>query len=521
MSTLAARPRSRHAFTWLLASLAAVPLSAGVIGADLSEALRTATAEQQLAVLVDFAQPAAPVLTVVAHEDRGAGRARLVQALRARAGATQLAAREILARHGSRPPVSLWAINAIAVTASPAAIRELTTLPAVTRVRLDATVPLAATAAGTSATPGWNLSLVRAPDVWAAGFRGAGAVVAVLDSGVDGKHPDLAGRFRGGDNSWFDPNGEHAAPADRDGHGTRAAGLVLGAGGTGVAPHARWIAAKIFDDRGVATLSGIHLAFQWLLDPDGDPATDDAPDVVNNSWGLPETAGTCEREFEPDIAVLRAAGIAVVFAAGNDGPADATSVSPANNPGALAVGAVDARATIDASSSRGESACGGPFPHLVAPGVDIRTTDLTFGGVIPDSYAFVTGTSFAAPHAAGVLALLRAAYPQATVAQLEQALTTAAVDLGDPGPDSDHGAGLLDAAAALTALGAMTEGRACRDADGDGFYADDSCGTAVDCNDADAAVHPSECQATGSCNDPEATSCMRVRRRLGGTGRIG
>jgi bacillopeptidase F len=461
-----AQPRTRRALAWLIAALAAAPLSAGVIEGDLRELLRTAAAGQEIAVLVSFAPDEVPAPTAAAHEDRGAGRARLVRQLRERADAAQLAARDVLERHASRPAVPLWAINALAVTASPEVVGELAAVPGVTSVRLDAGVPLAATATGAAAAPAWNLALVHAPEAWTAGPRGAGAVVAVLDTGVDGAHPDLAGRYRGGANSWFDAYGIHATPADRDGHGTRAAGLVLGAGGTGVAPHARWIAAKVFDDGGVATLSGIHTAFQWLLDPDGDPDTDDAPDVVSNSWGLPETAGTCVREFEPDIAVLRAAGIAVVFAAGNDGPTNATSVSPANNPGALAVGAVDSQVTIETSSSRGPSACGGPFPHLVAPGVDVRTTDLSFGGVIPDSYVNVTGTSFAAPHVAG--ASPRCAPPT----RIDGRAIRAGAHRGRRrsrrhGADATHGAGSRRRRGAEPS--ALIDAPACRDTDGDGF----------------------------------------------------
>lgn len=78
-----------------------------------------------------------------------------------------------------------------------------------------------------------------------------------------------------------------------------------GAGGTaiGVAPAARWIAARIFDDRGRSSAAAVHSVYQWLLDPDGNPATDDAPDVVNNSWTF--TSPGCHLEFEPDLQALR------------------------------------------------------------------------------------------------------------------------------------------------------------------------------------------------------------------------
>ena len=114
------------------------------------------------------------------------------------------------------------------------------------------------------------------------------------------------------------------------------------AGGTaiGVAPGAQWISARIFDDGGHSSVTAVHQAYQWLLDPDGNPATDDAPAVVNNSWTF--TSLGCHLEFEHDLQALRAAGILPIFAAGNSGPGTSTSLSPGNNPSAFAVGATDA-----------------------------------------------------------------------------------------------------------------------------------------------------------------------------------
>ena len=118
-----------------------------------------------------------------------------------------------------------------------------------------------------------------------------------MDTGVDYLHPDLAQRWRGGPNSWYDPNGEHATPYDHTGHGTQVMGIMVGgdAGGAsiGVAPGARWISVKIFNDAGYSSISIIHEGFQWLMDPDGNPDTNDAPDVINNSWGYPNDAGIC------------------------------------------------------------------------------------------------------------------------------------------------------------------------------------------------------------------------------------
>src|SRR5262249_4316300 len=126
----------------------------------------------------------------------------------------------------------------------------------------------------------------------------------------------------------------------------------------------------IFNDRGTASSTAIHLGFQWLLDPDGNPATADAPDVVNDSWTM--SSGGCNLAFQPDLRSLRAAGILPVFAAGNDGPLAGTVSSPGNNPEAFAVGATDNADAPYPYSSRGPSPCAGATaPKLAAPGVDV------------------------------------------------------------------------------------------------------------------------------------------------------
>jgi len=353
--------------------------------------------------------------------------------------------------------VDLWVISGIALRVRADKVQDLAALAAVERVSLDAEVALPAGTVSGAWPPEWNIDLVAAPPMWDQGFDGSGVVVALLDSGVDPDHPDIGADYRGGGNSWFDPHGEHpAGPYDADGHGTWATGLILGgdAGGSviGVAPGAKWIAAKIFSDAGTAQLSDIHQGFQWALDPDNNPSTTDFPDIVNNSWYLDGSINQCDSEFAVDIATLKTAEIAVVFAAGNTGPNPSTSTSPANNSGTLAVGSMGSTEWggvwyhyVANDSARGASACdGGIFPHVAAPGVDVRTSDLTLGGVFPDSYVTVSGTSFAAPHVAGAMALLKGAFPEATVSQLESALSQSATDLPPSGPDNDSGAGLID-----------------------------------------------------------------------------
>lgn len=276
---------------------------------------------------------------------------------------------------------------------------------------------------------------VGAPAAWQAGFTGKGVTVAVVDTGIDASHADLAGSFRGGKNDWFDVHGEHAQPMDRHGHGTQIAGLVVGTGSSGqtigVAPQARWIAARIYNDKNVGRLSQLHRIMAWLLDPDGNPATADAPQVVLNAWGLGDRPGTCDDEFARDLQWLRAAGMHVVFAAGNGGPTENSSLSPANNAGALAVGALDGGGQMALFSSRGVSSCDArPYPDVMAPGELLRTTDLSVGGVAATTMS--TGTSYAAAVVSGELALLTQARPALQVTEREAMLRSMPGDSQPP-----------------------------------------------------------------------------------------
>lgn len=335
----------------------------------------------------------------------------------------------------------LWIADAIVVTGDAAAIDGLARRPDVVSVVGDRTASIRPTAAP-PAEPG--VGLVGAPGLWAAGNTGQGVVVASLDQGVDAAHPALAGSWRGGTNSWYDPYGQHAVPFDATGHGTAAMGVMVGAGGIGVAPGATWISARVFDDQGSSSIAAMHQAFQWVLDPDGDPATLDAPDVVLNSWTF--TTIGCDPTFQPDLQALVAAGILPVFAAGNMGPNASTNGSPANLPEAFSVGATDASDAIAPFSSRGPAVCKhAQVPEMVAPGVAVRSS---WPG---QAFATVSGTSFAAPHVAGAAALILAAAPRTTEQGLRDALTSTAVDLGTPGVDDAFGAGRLDIPAAVAA----------------------------------------------------------------------
>lgn len=452
---------------------------AGVISRELERAMAARGTHADTAVIVRFTDPVDH--QPLAASDRRARDNRLLVALKARCARNRAAVEPFLSAQGAGRVRDLWIINGIAATLPAVVVKQLAGQAGVERIdpdsfvqggrsqrmpaprtpRVDGVPPVAGSAPAAPvdaavglprATPGWNIAAVRAPELWVLGHTGKGVVVASMDTGVDLGHPALRRQWRGGVNSWFDPHGEEAAPYDALGHGTQAMGVIVGGASLGVAPDARWIAVKLYNADGRARMSDIHLAFQWLMDPDGDPATLDAPDIVNASWTLTgRGVGACSMEFSDDVRALRSAGIAVVFAAGNDGPAPGTSNSPGNNPGVLSVGAVDRDLAVPRQASRGPSACDGAvFPRLVAPGVNVRTTDLSHGGL--PSYATVSGSSLAAPHAAGVLALLAGAFPDASVAELEDAMVRGAKDLGETGADNTHGHGLADAWAAFKVL---------------------------------------------------------------------
>jgi len=350
--------------------------------------------------------------------------------------------------------VPLWIFNGFSITATPRLISVIAAMPEVKHIYLDK-VDITPSRLSTSITVEPNIDLINAPEVWLEGWQGDAVVVASMDTGVDVLHPALSVRWRGGNNSWFDPYGEHNYPTDfstgKSGHGTQTMGVMLGGdesgSALGVAPGAKWIAVKIFNDSGNATATEIHLGFQWLLDPDGDPLTDDAPHIVNNSWSF--TTTNCNLIFQPDLLALRSAGILPVFSAGNFGPESNTSVSPANYPEAFAVGAVNNDDIILSLSSRGPSTCGQDntvYPDVTAPGSGVFTTDL-FG-----MYVSTTGSSISAPHVSGAFALLRSAFPTAGIEVLEDTLRNTAADLGDPGADNVYGYGRIDVWAAYQSL---------------------------------------------------------------------
>ena len=190
-----------------------------------------------------------------------------------------------------------------------------------------------------------------------------------------------------------------------------------------------------------------HRRIPVAPEPRWNPSTHDVPDIINNSWGF--TGCYMDNALLTAIQNLRNAEIAIVFAAGNDGPGSGTSDSPATYTPSFSVGSTNSSDIISNFSSRGPNSCDGTiFPNIVAPGENILFADPTS----PTLYSVGDGTSFSAPHVAGALALLKSAFPDKKVADLETALMLSALPLGTPSPNNTYGYGRIDVLAAYNYL---------------------------------------------------------------------
>jgi subtilisin family serine protease len=374
-----------------------------------------------------------------------------------------------------------WLVNGIVVRAPLAVLRDLATRPDVEQVEANLQVELIepiqpeqqkpfedGLREARVATPG--VQAVRAPDVWnLLGIDGSGVIVGILDTGVQATHPALSSRYRGNNgaphsHSWFDAAGfGDSTPIDRHYHGTHVMGTVCGGAPgeeIGVAPGAQWIASNVINmSTGTAFDNAVIASLQFMADPDGNPGTiDDVPAVVQNSWGVNENFSgyfDCDSRWWAAIDNCEAAGVVLTWSAGNEGPGGTSLRSPADRAAspynAFSVGSTlnYSPYNISSFSSRGPSGCGGAHatkPEVVAPGSDIWSADPGGG------YRFLSGTSMAGPHVAGVVALMRAANPNVDVNTIKQVLMDTAIDLGTVGEDNTYGWGFVDAYEAVQAV---------------------------------------------------------------------
>lgn len=372
----------------------------------------------------------------------------------------------------------LWIVNAVAVEAPASLVSELSTLPQVAMieditnlkaygiepVRMQDDMPNRAVGA-----PEPGLLAVGVRFLWDLGYTGKGLKLMSFDTGIWPSHPALGGRFYGeymplhlAWNGIFSPT-----PVDKaNSHGTHTIGTMSGLDTLthdtlGLAFNAYSMAtdpivSNLPDTIGMAN---IMIAYQWVLDPDGDPnTTNDMPAVICNSWGTSGNAGFCGSFVADMLETIDLTGIANEYSAGNNGPGAGTAGVPALvNPGivnAFAVGAIDGNTggyPIALFSSRGPTPCVSTGslqikPEVVAPGVNVRSC------VKQDAYSFYDGTSMAGPHAAGLLLLLKEAFPTVPGETLKEALYYSAIDLGDPGEDNIYGMGMINAEAAYNWL---------------------------------------------------------------------
>jgi subtilisin family serine protease len=379
-----------------------------------------------------------------------------------------------------------WVANFIWVRGDAAAVQALAERDDVAHiyanpwVAMDLETPSPAGAAAIE----WNILKVNADDVWAAGVTGEGAVIAGADTGYDWDHPALKEMYRGWNGvsadhnyNWHDAihsgggscGPDTNQPCDDNGHGTHTMGTMVGDDGgvnrIGMAPGARWIGCRNMNV-GNGTPTTYSECFQWFIAPtdlnDQNPNPALAPHVINNSWSCPPSEGcTDPNVLKTVVENTRAAGIVVVVSAGNSGPNCSTVNSPiAIYDAAFTVGSTTSSDLISGFSSRGPVTVDGSNrlkPDVSAPGSSVRSS-------LPGTgYGFLSGTSMAAPHVAGLVGLLISAVPglAGEVDQLEAIISDTALDLtggqecgGVPGnqiPNNTFGYGRIDALAAYNA----------------------------------------------------------------------
>jgi subtilisin family serine protease len=285
-----------------------------------------------------------------------------------------------------------------------------------------------------------SLAQVGADQMWTRvdgtgrAVTGQGIVVAVVDTGVFYDHPDLGGGY--GPNykviGGYDFYNNDDDPADDNGHGTHVAGTIAANGSTkGIAPDAKILAYKVLGPDGSGSMSSVIAAIDRAMDPNQDGSTSDHADVISMSLGGPGEEGdpAC-------IAVSRAvaAGIVVVVAAGNSGPAMGTVASPGIASDAITVGAVNSSGVLANFSSRGTNPKLEMKPDLSAPGVGILST-VPYSGTrycSPSGYMSMSGTSMATPHVSGGVALLKQLHPDWTPAEIKSALVTGTKRISEP-----------------------------------------------------------------------------------------
>ena len=333
----------------------------------------------------------------------------------------------------TRHLVWLLSVMSLPVLAAQPAVRQADPALDVVAVEPDRPMTTDGVAVATGGDPyrsqQWGLDELHAETLWPTS-TGAGIDVAVVDTGVIGTHPDFAGRICSGV-SYLGSTGVaqigHGTD-DGNGHGTHVAGIAAagtgdGVGIAGVAPSARIIPVRVLDAAGSGSSSDVARGITW--------AVDHGAEVINLSLGGPYSIAVATA-----VDYAESHGVLVVAAAGNGGPTGAVNY-PAALDDALAVGAHDEGGDASWFSTRGA------YVDISAPGSGIIST------YKDGSWSYMSGTSMASPHVAGAAAVLLAAEPDLTPAQLRARIVSSAADRGPIGHDTSFGWGLMDLASAL------------------------------------------------------------------------
>lgn len=340
------------------------------------------------------------------------------------------------------PIRSYWITNCIAATVTPDEIERIAENPDVTEIVENVILQIPPIDAGESTWEEeldlWNHRVIGLDEIEDTGLSGAGIRVGHLDTGIALDTPELEGKIT----AWaeFGPLGEKVDSEPHDshslGHGTHSASIIAGET-VGIAPGVSLLSALVLPD-GTGTLEQILAGMQWVLDPDGDPQTDDGAQIVNMSWGMSEKSTILREAIDNMIAL----GVLPVAAIGNS---IISTSCPGNIPGVVGVGAVG-EDDLFAPYSSGGTVCWEDFcvlkPDLSAPG------NLIWGAQPGGGYRLITGTSAAAPHVTGSAALLLE-YSDLDIAHLKNYLFHTSTDLGFPGHDPRYGRGRLDISSAL------------------------------------------------------------------------
>lgn len=387
----------------------------------LARSLRTAG----LGAVVSLAMLSAPAIVAAqpGHSPYGFAKGRIL--VQAKAGVDEAEFQDVLSAHGGHSEGKLSALNVHVVTLPPGqserdTVDALAGNPKVKFAELDELVAPDGTTNDPLASYEWHLTKIGAPTAWSTS-TGTGTIVAIIDTGVDGTHPDLAAQMVPGWN--FIDNNSNAS--DPNGHGTAVAGTAAAAGNNAigvasVAWSARIMPVRIADATGYAYWSTIAQGVTW--------AADHGAKVANISYAVGSSS-----TVQSAAQYMRGKGGVVVVSAGNTGTADTTAPSDTM----IIVSATDSTDTVTSWSTYGS------FVDLAAPGYYIYTT------MVGGGYGYWWGTSFSSPVVAGVAALVKSRRPDFSAAQTESTLFSSALDLGVAGKDPYYGYGRVNAAAAV------------------------------------------------------------------------